>query len=940
MKSRLLLTCVVAFSALNLCAETSLDIPPLQQAPNDETAYRRFTLDNSIKVLLVSDPKLNKSSASLAVGVGSISDPKDRQGLAHFLEHMLFLGTEKYPDESDYSNYLRSNGGYNNAYTAEDHTNYHFEIRHEALEGALDRFSQFFIAPLFSPTFTEREMNAVNSEAQFRLENDDWREFQLNCSISNADHPANHYNIGNKETLTGTTREELMAFYKKYYSANQMTLSVVSKASLDQLESWVRTYFSPVIDHKFETLRFDPEYLSRKAALRLIQMEPLKDVRQLGLVFTLPGTRDFWTSKPSELIGYILGYEGEGSLLSQLKAEGLATGLSAGGEARTEDFGWFNINIKLTPAGLEQHPHVMNLVFAAINQLRTSDYPSYLFNERRAMARLDEMFKDKGEGAGRATEMANRLRDYPFDIAERGPYLWLKEDPEAYKMVLDQLRPDNLMATLMAKGLTTDKVEHYYGTKYSYTEDAGEAYTALLNPAPVASIQLPKANPFIPTEAALRPYQPVTLISEPGLDLYFAQDTEFERPMVAEIYRFRLPRSMASLENSVLLKFYETCVNEVLNETAYAAQQAGLNFGFSADLEGVKMSLSGYDESATRLRDKIAANLINFELSAERFAALKDRLVQGYASFPRLDAYKIISQTRRTVVREFYYRPDEQLPVAQEVTLADVQKFARQLYAKGKIQALVYGNVTAVDAVAAARRFSSVLKVSGVAAEDLLSRNLLQMKPGESVRTNEKLVGNNSVYWREYVIGDDTPELRAATLALSNFMAEPYYTEMRTHQQLGYIVWGGADIEEHTTYAYFIIQSGEHLADEMEGKSEAFIATLPDLLAGMPDEAWNTIKGGVRAKLLENDKTVAERASRFFELGYNKDADWGRQEETLKALEALTKARAGEILSQTLAESSRRERTYLGFARQHEPAAPPVTTFTDRSDWKKTRSYK
>lgn len=940
MKLRFLISFALVVLAPSIRAQDTADIPPVQQAPNDESTYRRLTLDNGMKVLLLSDPKFNKSSAALAVGVGSLSDPKNRQGLAHFLEHMLFLGTEKFPDESDYSNYLRSNGGYNNAYTAEDRTNYHFEIRHEALEGALDRFSQFFIAPLFSPTFTEREMNAVNSESQFRLENDDWREFQLNCNFSNAGHPANHFNIGNRATLTGTTREELMDFYKQYYSANQMTLAVAGKASLDQLESWVRTYFSPVVNHHYETLRFSPEYLSRKAALRLIRMEPLKDTRQLGLVFSLPGTREFYASKPAELIGYILGYEGEGSLLSQLKVEGLATGLGAGAEARTEDFGWFNINIKLTPAGLENYSRVMDLVFTAINQLRSADYPSYLFHERQAMARLDEMFKDKGEGAERATELANQLMDYPFEIAERGPYLWLKEEPAAYRMILDHLRPDNLMATLMAKGVTTDQVEHYYGTKYSYAEQDGAAYTTLLNPPAVAAIQLPQANPFIPAEAALRPLQPITLISESGLDLYYMQDTEFLRPMVAEIYRFRLPRSLASLENSVLLKFYETCVNEVLNETAYAASQAGLNFGFSADLEGVKMSLSGYDESATRLRDQIAANLVNFKLSPERFAALKDKLVQGFASFPRLDAYMIIAQTRRATVREFYYRPDEQLTVAQGVTLEAVQAFAKQLYTKGKIQALVYGNVTAADAVAAARRFSSVLNVSGVPTTDLLRRNLLVMQPGESVRTNEKLVGNNSVYWREYQLGGDTPELRAATLVLSNFMAEPYYTEMRTHQQLGYIVWGGADIEEHTTYAYFIIQSGEHLADEMEGKSEAFIATLPGMLAALPDDAWTTIKGGVRAKLLEKDKTVAERAARFFDLGYNQDADWGRREETLNALEALTKDRAGEIFSRALAEATRQERTYLGFARQHEPATPPATTFTDRAEWKQTQRFK
>ena len=79
-----------------LRAQTPADVPPRPQAPNDSSEYRRFVLPNGLKVLLLSDPKLNKSSASLDVGAGSFSDPANRQGLAHFLEHMLmFLMTPK-----------------------------------------------------------------------------------------------------------------------------------------------------------------------------------------------------------------------------------------------------------------------------------------------------------------------------------------------------------------------------------------------------------------------------------------------------------------------------------------------------------------------------------------------------------------------------------------------------------------------------------------------------------------------------------------------------------------------------------------------------------------------------------------------------------------------------------------------------------------------------
>ena len=92
------------------------------------------------------------------VAVGHMVDPPALPGLAHFCEHMLFLGTEKYPDENEYSKYLSQHGGGSNAYTSGDHTNYYFDVSPAHLEGALDRFAQFFLAPLFTATATDREV--------------------------------------------------------------------------------------------------------------------------------------------------------------------------------------------------------------------------------------------------------------------------------------------------------------------------------------------------------------------------------------------------------------------------------------------------------------------------------------------------------------------------------------------------------------------------------------------------------------------------------------------------------------------------------------------------------------------------------------------------------------------------------------------------------------
>jgi insulysin len=264
---------------------------------------------------------------------------------------MLFLGTEKYPSESEYGNYLRSNGGYSNAYTATDHTNYQFEIPHGAFEGAIDRFAQFFIAPLFTPEFTEREINAVNNEAQRYFENDGRREYRVRQELYSPESGEHQFSTGNRDTLAGVTREELLKFYADFYSSDRMALALTGRESLDTLEAWARKYFSAIQKHDLPPVVREQKFLPRKPALRLAMIEPVKEVRSLNLEFPVGPTRPDFAAKPGELVGSLLGYEGKGSLLTHLKDEGLATALSAGTYERTGEYGSFFVTLDLTPRG-------------------------------------------------------------------------------------------------------------------------------------------------------------------------------------------------------------------------------------------------------------------------------------------------------------------------------------------------------------------------------------------------------------------------------------------------------------------------------------------------------------------------------------------------------------------------------------------------------------
>ena len=161
---------------------------------------------------------------------------------------MLFMGTEKYPSENEYSDYIARNGGsYKNAFTTLTDTNFHFLIGNDAFEGALDRFAQFFICPLLGDSQTEREMNAVDSEYKMTLQSDVWRRYALLMNVANEESQLYRFGTGNLETLKQDgIRESLLDFHRQWYSSNIMNLVLISKHSLEQLEQWVVELFSAV----------------------------------------------------------------------------------------------------------------------------------------------------------------------------------------------------------------------------------------------------------------------------------------------------------------------------------------------------------------------------------------------------------------------------------------------------------------------------------------------------------------------------------------------------------------------------------------------------------------------------------------------------------------------------------------------------------------------
>jgi insulysin len=236
--------------------------------------------------------------------VGSMYDPENAQGLAHFLEHMLFMGTRDYPEENEYSAFLNSHGGFSNAYTAQENTVYYFDVQADSLEVALSMFASFFTCPLFAEGSVSREIKAVDSENQKNLQSDTWRHYQLFKSLAKPGHPFSRFSTGNLKTLGETPaadglniRDLMLKFYEDYYSANLMKLVVYGKESLDVLQGWVEEKFALVVDKELVPRTFDANPYEGNLG-RYLEVVPIKDSKSLEIEFLMPAYWQHYRSKP------------------------------------------------------------------------------------------------------------------------------------------------------------------------------------------------------------------------------------------------------------------------------------------------------------------------------------------------------------------------------------------------------------------------------------------------------------------------------------------------------------------------------------------------------------------------------------------------------------------------------------------------------------------
>lgn len=880
-----------------------LDNSPIAQSDSivrsdsDHSEYRYLQLPNQMQVLLVSDKKADKAVAALDVFVGSSHDPVHRQGLAHFLEHMLFLGTDRYPEADEYQAFISQHGGGHNAYTSFDHTNYFFDINPEDLEPALDRFSRFFVAPLFNAEYVEREKNAVHSEYKARIKNDYRRQLNVFSEVVNTNHPSSKFSVGNLDTLADTetskVREDLVSFYQQHYSANRMALVVLAPNSLDELESMVRSRFEAVPNSQSKQPKHGQPLFEKGQLPLLLSLQPVQELRELSVTIPLPAVHEYYRQKPLAYLGNLIGHEGKGSLLSLLKEKGWAESLRAGEGHSDLSGSSFDVTVGLTPDGLSNWQQVFELIFQEIALVAEQGVAEWRHQEQGALAGMQFRHKELGDPMHRTSQLANQLHKYPYQDVMRGPYRMDIFDAGLITKMLSSLKPENALVTLMAPEVDTNKVSSLYQVPYSVVR-----LPKIALKSGVDGLQLPKENDFVPDsftlnhsakpelKSGVEPGPPGLLVDKPGYRLWNYSDGYYQVPKAQFYVAIKTP-AIDDAQTAAMADLYLSLVRETLNESSYEASLAGLGYGINRRPDGIGFVVNGFDNKLPVLAKAVLGALLEPVISVEVVARLRDELIRRWRNSTKDSPYKQLIRETGLLLNTTAWQPVQLAEALEGFDRKVFDQFVAGLYKGATLEMLASGNL--VQAEAEKLGVSIAGQLVGKNHKAWVEQGVIRIPSGEKMHIPLSIDHKDAAILRYYQGRSDSLDETAKMMLLRQLIKSEFFNQLRTEQQLGYVVAAIDQTINRVPGIGLLVQSPTVPVAKLEEAIEQFLVDFDPQLQEMSKAEFESHRQAVLTGLREQSKSLAEQSTRFWGSIDSRDYSFSRRQELVEAVALLSR---------------------------------------------------
>ncbi|WP_020208613.1 insulinase family protein [Gilvimarinus chinensis] len=886
----------------------------IRKSPNDTREYRVLSLPNALQVVLVSDSTIEVSGASLSVGVGSYQNPEEIPGLAHYLEHMLFLGTEKYPEPNSFQTFVQQNAGFSNAYTASTHTNYFFQIGEGAFDEALDRYSDYFKAPTFDRQYSDKERHAVNSEWSMGREQDGRIINRLRGITADPKHPAYRMSVGNLETLVDQPDmplyETMLNFYQRYYSANNMKLVLFGKQPLDELQALAEKHFSTIENNNIEAPQVKQKGLTKSVLGQHIFYQPQKPTRQLVIEFSLNDNTDQWPFKPNRYLANLISSEEPGTAAEILRKKGWVDDFTA---SISPDYygsdGMFMVNVGLTESGLSHQDDIIATVFAYLNEISRNGVDESYFREYKAM--VEKQFADlqMPNPLNQAIGFSSSMFETPVEHLIDLHYVYEKFDPEAINQVLQQLRPQNARIWHIHPQAEVDTDIPFYAGQYKTKKFTKEELDKWQKKASAMKLELPEENDLFSSVNAtvVEPTieKPVLVTEDKGIEAWLAHSMhhQSEHGYLQVMFNTDLPQ--LSAENRVMSDLINRIFSLQTTALRDKAGRAGIGIGIERPRDNHALTLSGYSEKHPLLYERLLKRWVEMEVEPQDFTIA----MEGYRDW--LDGRAKADPNRQlfTELDRLMSTPswtDAELREASEaITLDKINQYQKELLSKNRIRLFAFGNYNE----AMVNEFVAITESQLPDAWQKRDRYLGRYhtpEVGQEQNLSSTTLHSDNALLRAYYSPVDELNTGAQLLLLNSVFHQAFYNKLRTEDQVGYIV--GSSIDRIGDYWGFILYAqttNTELADLTQRFTE-FVNAYPEQLAAIEPSVFETLRDSVIAQINQPPGNFFDDYPRFLNDFYRGNNQFDSREKLTAAIAATDKSQV-QALYQSLILSAEAE---------------------------------
>lgn len=845
----------------------------------DTNEYKHITLENKLDVLLIYDKNTDKSACSMNVNVGFYNDPIDSQGIAHFLEHMLFMGTKKWPKENYYHNFINKSGGISNAHTMEESTTYYFEVLNEYFLKTIDIFAQFFIEPLLSKDAVDREINAVDSEYMKNTPIDIIRVIDvLKDIIDVKTHPYYNFGSGNKQTLAkDNIRDILKDFYDKYYSSNIMKLVILSNIPLDIIEPKIIKIFSEIPNKNIEIpckiKILDDNLFGPFINNKVIKFVPIQSIDTLYIFWQIPNMDKYYKYKPLEYMFYLLGFTGKGSIFDVLKENDYCTKVKTGIYESDTSFHLIGMNIELTKKGFKNYGQIVSCVESYINLIKHSTFNDFILDEIKILNNISFDYSVIHDKITYVSNLSMNMIKYDIEDIIYGDYK-INIEPKTKEIINECLKFINIeksMIVISSKTFEspTNSKSKWYMAEFMRTQLKKEKASDLKN-----KLKLPIKNEFIPYNLKLSPTLNAELTKQNNI--WYKSDT-FNVPKVFIDIILYTNNINLNPTNYLLFEIYLALFEYYNYDKLVYAKTCETGYTISNDNNCVTISFYGFNNNIQKIVELFMSTFFTFtdHITQDIFNFIKNDFMIELDNYIYDPLIVLATEKLMNAVYLKYYSNEDLKNVISQINFCDIYAPKKWLHKNCDTQIFIYGNID--EKIIKLADYFNVFHSDKIISDN--TNKIIELHNGESqiyIIKSQNLQDNNyliNIFFEvEHIIKKITEnwEIKLlCTMFISVFVQEKFFTQLRTKEQSGYIVKSFIKqfMDDHG-YLYgisFLVVSPHVNPVSLKKRIKKFIHKMHNSLLKLKNENFELYKNNIKLSLEE--KLVSQYEEHDFIFG-------------------------------------------------------------------------